>query len=64
MENGEYNTETDKEVGLRNVGVRPGPSAPLDIDAPVEDIPAPMDDTLTPDVSGMEPGADIPDGTL
>ena len=63
MEN-KYNTETDKEVGLRNVGVRPGPSAPLDIDAPVEDIPAPMDDTLTPDVSGMEPGADIPDGTL
>ena len=63
MEN-KYNTETDKEVGLRNVGVRPGPSAPLDIDTPVEDIPAPMDDTLTPDVSGMEPGADIPDGTL
>ena len=63
MEN-KYNTETDKEVGLRNVGIRPGPSAPLDIDAPVEDIPSPMDDTLTPDVSGMEPGADIPDGTL
>ena len=63
MEN-KYNTETDKEVGLRNVGVRPGPSAPLDIDTPVEDIPAPMDDTLTPDVSGMEPGAEIPDGSL
>ncbi len=63
MEN-KYNTDTDKEVGLRNVGVRPGPSAPLDIEAPVEDIPAPMDDTLTPDVSGMEPGAEIPDGSL
>ena len=63
MEN-KYNTDSDGEVGLRNVGVRPGPSAPLDIEAPVDDIPAPADDVLNPDVSGMEPGAELPDGTL
>jgi len=63
MEN-KYNTDATSEVGLRNVGVRPGPSAPLDMEAPVDDIPAPADDVLDPDVSGMEPGSEIPDGTL
>jgi len=63
MEN-KYNTDGAEDVGLRNVGVRPGPSAPLDIMAPVEDIPAPMDDVMSPDVSGMEPGSEIPDGNL
>jgi hypothetical protein len=63
MEN-KYSTDSSEDVGLRNVGVQPGPSAPLDIEAPVEDIPAPMDDVLNPDVSGIEPGAQIPDGSL
>jgi hypothetical protein len=63
MEN-KYSTESAQDVGLRNVGVRPGPSAPLDIDAQVDDIPAPEDDVLSPDISGIEPGAQIPDGSL
>ena len=45
-----------EDVGLRNVGVRPGPSADLDIDAPVDDIPDPALDVDTPDVDVMPAG--------
>ena len=52
-----YNTSGagTEDVGLRNVGVRPGPSADLDIDAPIDDIPDPALDAETPDVDVMPP---------
>jgi hypothetical protein len=56
MEN-KYNTSDEQDINLRNVGVRPGPSADLDIDAPVEDMPMPEDDITTPDVDMMAPDA-------
>lgn len=56
MEN-KYNTSDEQNINLRNVGVRPGPSADLDIDAPVEDMPMPEDDITTPDVDMMAPDA-------
>ena len=47
------------DVGLRNVGIRPEPSADLDLDAPVDDIPVePTDDVTTPDVTPVGPGTD------
>ena len=47
------------DVGLRNVGIRPGPSADLDLDAPVDDIPVePTDDVTAPDVTPVGPGTD------
>jgi len=55
MEN-QYTSDNSQQVGLRNVGVRPGPSADLDIDAPVEDLPMPEDDIQTPDVDVMGAG--------
>ena len=52
-----YNTSGagTEDVGLRNVGVRPGPSMDLDIDAPIDDIPDPALDAETPDVDVMPP---------
>ena len=52
-----YNTNNAgvEELGLRNVGVRPGPSADLDLDTPVDDIPDPAEEVATPDVTQMSP---------
>ena len=44
-----------EDVGLRNVGIRPGPSADLDIDTPIDDIPDPALDVETPDVTQLDP---------
>ena len=47
------------DIGLRNVGIRPGPSADLDLDAPIDDIPIePTDDVQAPDVTPIGPGTD------
>lgn len=58
-----YNAENAEvqNIGLRNVGIRPGPSADLDINTPVDDIPDPEADVATPDVTQMSP--DTPPGT-
>jgi len=54
-----YNTNNAgvEELGLRNVGVRPGPSGDLDLDSPVDDIPDPSEEVVTPDVNTMSPEA-------
>ena len=57
MEN-QVDTKDEQQVDLRNVGVRPGPSAPLDLDAPVDDLPMPEDEVETPDVDIANPGVD------
>jgi len=57
MEN-QVDTQDEQQVDLRNVGVRPGPSAPLDLDAPVDDLPMPEDEVETPDVDIANPGID------
>ena len=45
------------DIGLRNVGIRPGPS--VDLDAPIDDIPIePTDDVQAPDVTPIGPGTD------
>ena len=49
------------DIGLRNVGIRPGPSADFDLDAPVDDIPLEdglTDDVTAPDVTPIGPGTD------
>ena len=49
------------DIGLRNVGIRPGPSADFDLDAPVDDIPLEdggPDDVTAPDVTPIGPGTD------
>ena len=57
MEN-QVDTQDEQQVDLRNVGVRPGPSGPLDLDAPVDDLPMPEDEVETPDVDIANPGVD------
>jgi len=57
MEN-QVDTQDEQQVDLRNVGVRPGPSAPLDLDAPIDDLPMPEDEVETPDVDIANPGID------
>ena len=47
-------------IGLRNVGVRPGPSADLDIDTPVDDVPDPSTEVATPDVAQADPNTATP----
>jgi hypothetical protein len=52
-----YNSDNAgvEELGLRNVGIRPGPSADLDLDNPVDDIPDPAEEVATPDVNQLTP---------
>jgi hypothetical protein len=57
MEN-QVDTQDEQQVDLRNVGVRPGPSGPLDLDAPIDDLPMPEDEVETPDVDIANPGVD------
>jgi len=57
-----YNTEGQdiEGIGLRNVGVRPGPSADLDLNTPLDDIPDPSTEVVTPDVAQADPNSATP----
>ena len=57
-----YSTEGQdiEGIGLRNVGVRPGPSTDLDLDTPLDDIPDPSTEVATPDVAQADPNTATP----
>ena len=55
------NAAQGENIGLRNVGIQTPPSSDFDLDAPVEDIPAPGADVDSPDVQTLGPQGTGPD---